>query len=269
MIAGAGTQYLGSDAQVALLRRGRDMFHLLGDDPRFSYYGRTVGIMSPRDGDFDALLALTRLQGNSHYAQVSDADVPALLARMQAAGLAPVRYARWQIGELSTPRAFLDDQAQPEGLTFHDVSPQTDPDLLASFAQMALENGVLPPALDMLGGALRPGLCRIACDGDGRVLSCAGAAAFTHPDHPLHDTAWWGMLATRPEARGRRLSLILGAQVLLEMQARFGFSRFFTGIEPGNAASEAVCTRLGLSRTDTSTLGLADPALLPGGRMTK
>ena len=56
---------------------------------------------------------------------------------------------------------------------------------------------------------------------------------------------------------------------MLEMAQRYGFTRFFTGIELGNTASEVVCTRLGLTLTDTSTLSVADPGQLSGGRMTK
>ena len=75
------------------------------------------------------------------------------------------------------------------------------------------------------------------------------------------------MLATEPDMRGRRLSLVLGALAVLESHQRHGLTRFFTGVAPGNAPSEAVCTRLGLARCEGYTL--ADPSLLPGGRMTK
>jgi RimJ/RimL family protein N-acetyltransferase len=53
------------------------------------------------------------------------------------------------------------------------------------------------------------------------------------------------------------------------MMERYGFTRVFTGVEPGNAASEAVCTRVGLTPVGTSTLGVADPTVLTSGRMTK
>jgi RimJ/RimL family protein N-acetyltransferase len=77
------------------------------------------------------------------------------------------------------------------------------------------------------------------------------------------------MLATHPEWRGARLSLLLGAHALAAMMERYGFTRVFTGVEPGNAASEAVCTRVGLTPVGTSTLGVADPTVLTSGRMTK
>lgn len=48
-----------------------------------------------------------------------------------------------------------------------------------------------------------------------------------------------------------------------------GFTRFLTDVAPGNAPSHAVCARIGLVPEGRTTLGAADPALLPGGRMTK
>jgi len=110
----------------------------------------------------------------------------------------------------------------------------------------------------------------MAVDRDGKVAACAGAAAFLHPDHPKGgEECWWGMLATHPDWRGARLSLRLGAEVMIAVHRDHGFTRFFTGVEPDNATSEAICTHAGLHRTDMSVLTVADPALLPGGRMTK
>ena len=77
------------------------------------------------------------------------------------------------------------------------------------------------------------------------------------------------MLATHDTRRSESLSIILGAEVLIEMHERYGFTEFFTGVEAGNAPSEAVCTRMGLRNTSQSILSVADPSLLPGGRMTK
>jgi len=83
--------------------------------------------------------------------------------------------------------------------------------------------------------------------------------------------ALWKMTppATHPGRRGDRLSLLLGAHALMEMHRRFGFTGAMTGVAPGNRASEAICRRMGLAPRGLSIVGMADPALLPGGRMTK
>ena len=45
----AQDEYFGNDDQRAVLRRGKALAELLRDDPRFSYYGRTVGLVTPRN----------------------------------------------------------------------------------------------------------------------------------------------------------------------------------------------------------------------------
>lgn len=56
---------------------------------------------------------------------------------------------------------------------------------------------------------------------------------------------------------------------MLHMNTRFGYTRVFTGIEPGNAASESLCARMALGPDGTSVLSVADASQLPGGRVTK
>ena len=56
---------------------------------------------------------------------------------------------------------------------------------------------------------------------------------------------------------------------MIEMQRRFGFARFMTGVQPGNAASEALCERIGLRGDGGNILTCVDPAVIAGGSMTK
>lgn len=53
------------------------------------------------------------------------------------------------------------------------------------------------------------------------------------------------------------------------MQTSFGFADFMTGVEPGNAPSEAICARMGLTRGQDAVLGCSDPRALASGRVTK
>jgi len=262
----------GTDAQRSLLARGQSLFEILRDDPRFTYYGRTVGLVGPFDGAMTLLAALTRLQGSSHYATVANADMARLSTEAEAQGLCVTRYARWEGGARARDRAatLLRDHALPDDLTVHRVNADSPADTLRLLSEIALACGVLPPTGAVLRGQARPGLALLATDRSGRPVACAGAAAYLHADHPMGRTqCWWGMLATHPDRRGERLALILGAMALQEARARFGFSQVFTGVEPGNTASEAVCRGIGLAPADTSTLSVTDASLLPGGRMTK
>lgn len=262
----------GSDAQRALLRRGRALYELTRDDPRMSYYGRAVGLAASDENSLDMLCALIALQGSGSIVRLSDAELPVLRDAVERRGLAATHYTRWlgQQDARDTARKVLCDIPMPDDLSLHRIGPDTPHEILAQLAHVALACGVLPPAGAVLRGQSRPGLGIVALDPAGRGVACAGAAGILHPDHPDgRRQCWWGMLATLPERRGARLSLLLGAMALLDMQARYGFTEAFTGIEPGNNASEAVCARLGLVPEGTHVLNVVDPAQLPGGRMTK
>ncbi len=265
-------EFFGSDDQRALLRRGRGLAAVLGQDRRYSYYGRSVGLPGPEDGDIDHLAALVTIQGYAVYGAVPLDHVEAIKASLLARGLVPMAYDKWQGSgsAITAARQVVATHSLPEDLTMLRLDASTTDSHLASLAEMALGCGVLPPCGEVLRGLLRPAVCLVAIDRTAKVVSCAASSAYAHADHPKHGgQAWWGMLATDPARRGQRLSLVLGAHVLLEMETRFGFGDFMTGVEPGNAPSEAICTQMGLSRGHFAIIGCADPHALASGRMTK
>lgn len=265
-------EFFGSDDQRALLRRGRGMAALLGQDRRYSYYGRTVGLPGPEDGDIDHLAALATVQGSATYFAVPLSQVEAIKSSMTARGLVPMLWDRWEgtRSAIAAARQVVAAHSLPDDVTMLRLDASTSDGHLASLAEMALGCGVLPPCGEVLRGLLRPAVCLVAIDRALRVVSCAASSAYAHEDHPRHGRqAWWGMLATDPARRGQRLSLVLGAHALLEMETRFGFGDFMTGVEPENAPSEAICARMGLSRGHSAIIGCTDPRALASGRMTK
>lgn len=264
--------FFGTGDQRAVLRRGRGMAALLGQDRRYSYYGRTLGLTEPEDGDVDQLAALTVVQGNAAYGAVPLNQVEAIKTALQSRGLVPMKYDKWQ-GErsaIAAARQVVATLCLPKDVTMLRLDASTPDRELVSLAEMALGCGVLPLCGEVLRGLYRPAVCLVAMDRASKVVSCAASSAYAHEDHVRYGKqAWWGMLATDPARRGHRLSLILGAHALLEMETRFGFSDFMTGVEPGNTPSESVCVRMGLSRGDFAIIGCADPRALAGARMTK
>ncbi|SDY90363.1 hypothetical protein SAMN05444004_10446 [Jannaschia faecimaris] len=265
-------EFFGNDDQRAVLRRGRSMAALLGSDKRYSYYGRTVGLPEPEDGDIDQLAALAKVQGNAAYGAVPLNQIDAIKTALQSRGLVPMHYDKWQGARsaIEAARLVVATLSLPEDVKMLRLDASTPGHIMASLAEMALGCGVLPPCGEVLRGLYRPAVCLVALDIASKVISCAASSAYAHEEHVRHgEQAWWGMLATDPARRGQRLSLILGANALLEMETRFGFGDFMTGVEPGNAPSEAVCTRMGLSRADVAIIGCADPHALASGRMTK
>lgn len=265
-------EFFGSDEQRALLRRGRGLAALLGHDRRYSYYGRTVGLPGPEDGDIDHLAALAIVQGSATYLAVPVKQAEAVKAAIVARGFVPMHYDKWQGSgsAIAAAKQVVATVSLPEDVTMLRLDAFTADGHLESLAEMALGCGVLPPGGEVLRGLLRPAVCLVAVDRASKVVSCAATSAFAHADHPIYGgQAWWGMLATDPARRGQRMSVVLGAHALLEMEARFGFGDFMTGVEPGNAPSEAICTRMGLSKGDFAIIGCTDPCALASGRMTK
>ena len=265
-------EFFGSDEQRAILRRGRGMAALLEQDARYSYYGRTVGLVGPKDGDIDQLATLAMVQGATNYGAVPSSQVDAVKAGMRARGLVPMQYDKWEGtgSAVAAARHAIATTSLPEDLTLVRLEASTPDQLMASMAQMALDCGVLPLCGEVLRGLYRPAVCLLAIDREANVVACAASCAFAHLEHAGYGKqAWWGMLATHPARRGHRLSLILGAHVLLDMETRFGFRAFMTGVEPGNAPSESICARIGLSRGDFAIIACTDPQALASGRMTK
>ncbi len=261
--------YFGTPAQQAMLRRGRAMFDLLRDDPRLTYYGRTVGIATLHD--IDLLHRLCVLQGAAHIAAVEADDATGLKAQAEARGLSVTLFARWTGTQsaLDAAQRIVATVALPGDVTMHVIDATSPGAHLAALAEVAATCGVLPPTGAVLRGVLRPGVGVVALDADGRGTSCAAAAHLHHPDHAeLGAQAWWGMLATRTDRRGERLALVLGARAMIEMAARFGTQGFMTGIQRGNAASEAVCARLGLRDEGRVTVTAVDPGAIASGKLT-
>ncbi|MFN3845348.1 MAG: hypothetical protein ACK4RZ_05940 [Paracoccaceae bacterium] len=222
------SDFFGNDQQRAILRRGRGLAALLEQDARFSYYGRTVGLIGPEDGDIDHLATLAIVQGNTNYGAVPSGRVDAVKAAMRARGLEPMQYDKWEGAgsAIVAARHVIATTALPEDLTLVRLEASTPDQVMASMAQMALDCGVLPLCGEVLRGLYRPAVCLVAMDREANVVACAASCAFAHPEHAGHGKqAWWGMLATHPTRRSHRLSLILGAHVLLEMENRFGCGR--------------------------------------------
>lgn len=265
-------EFFGSDDQRAVTRRARGLAAVLGQDRRYSYYGRSVGLVGPEDGDIDHLAALATVQGSATYGTVPLNQVESIKTSLLARGLVPMIYDKWEGSRsaIVAARQVVAALSLPDDLTMLRLDASSTDGQLASLAEMALGCGVLPPCGEVLRGLLRPAVCLVAIDRASKVVSCAASSAYAQEDHPkLGGQAWWGMLATDPVRRGQRLSVVLGAHALLEMETRFGFGDFMTGVEPGNAPSECICARMGLSKGNSAIITCADPRALASGRMTK
>jgi len=264
--------FFGTGEQQAMLRRGRCTYEVVKDDPRLTYYGRTVGIADPAQANVDALESLVRLQGAAHYACVLLDQADALEADIAARGLSVTRYARWSGKDtaLIAADAMIAQTPLPADVTAVIIDAASSDADLERLHDVASSCGVLLPAPSVLRGQTRDGLAVIGVDESGMAVCCAAAAYAYHPAHPtLGQQVWWGMLATRPARRSERLALVLGAMAMKAMHDRFGAADFFTGVQPGNGPSEAVCAKLGLTEEESTTLTVVDPKALASGKLTK
>ena len=264
--------FFGSDAQQALLRRSRALFDMVSGDRRFSYYGRTIGLLRPDRGNMDDLERLVAIQGASNFSHIPNADVDELQLTLKKRNLSLTAYDKWEGDDsaLDAAERIIADTPLPPDLTLRRIDADAPREDLALFAQVSLDNGVLPLAGSVLRGVLKPGVGYVAVDRDGSAVSAAAAASFCHPSDPqLGQQCWWGSLATADHRRGERLALILGAWAIRDMHDRFGYASFMTGVQPGNAPSQAVCTKSGLSPRGHSIVTAVDASALPGGKMTK
>jgi GNAT superfamily N-acetyltransferase len=248
--------YVGNPAQQDMQRRAYRLWRSISDDPRYAYEGRLVTLDGVRPETIDELLFLAREQ----LAAVSwyvDADhESALTERLTALGYAVDRWDQ-HIGAgeaLQAAGQVCGETSLPPGYVLHETNAATPDVVIRELAAVGSDQGVMVPAAHVMRGATRPSVIMYATAPDGRIVAIAGSVLPHHPDSALAASAWWGMLCTHPDHRGRGLSRILGAKTILAMAQRHGATSFYTGIRRENAVSQAVCTRLGVCRTNLVVL---------------
>ena len=264
-------EVFGNAQQQQVQQRAAFLWPLLKDQPRFTCYGRGVGLPSAADYDLEVALALVGLQGICSIQHAERAVSGDIRAELQDAGLTLDSYVSWE-GEdaaVTAAREVLDERALSGDLTVREVDAATGAEDLARLDDLATQCEMLLPMGSFLRGEQRPSCFLFAQDGAGRVVGLAGSVAANHPDHPGGDRPWWGLLGTHPDRRGEGIAMILGAMAIVRMHERFGYRAFMTGIRTGNTPSEALCSKLGFAGTSREILVAIDPTQLAGGRITK
>jgi RimJ/RimL family protein N-acetyltransferase len=236
----------GSDAQVAVVRRAQAIHALLKDDPRFCYQSRTVSYVGYDDGAVNTTLNLVRLQGYSSIQFVPRKFGDHIKSEFNAAGLSPVQWEQ-----------------------YWGRAAETDDTTIHAICAVSLAQGVLPCP----GSAMRQqgprGVYYYMTDQNGAVAAVGGGFMSYHPKGPRHDEAFWGMLATDPAWRGKRLACWIGAATVLTLNARFGAQGFSSGVKADNPSSQAMCARLGITQSDFIYAGASDPVLMGPATVTR
>jgi hypothetical protein len=265
-------ELFGSPDRAALALRSAQLWTVVRGDPRYAYYGRLVGLSAPETPDMaERMQALANLQGVavSYFYPAERAE--ALRAELVARGLEPDRHEHYLGREASNDLAtqILGDLTLPEDLTVGVVDQATPGALLQAIAEMSEASEVMPvPGLAMRG-RMQPGICLYALDAAGAPVATASSFMLHHPQNPNGKVAFWGMLATRPDRRGEKIGLILGAMAIRHMWDRHGARGFMTGVRADNPSSQALCAKLGVLPSDWIYASCLDRSLFTSARVIK
>jgi len=261
----------GSDAQVSIVRRAQALHALLRDDPRFCFQGRTVSYVGFSDEAIDTAINLIRLQGYASIQFTPRERGDEIAAAFTAAGLSPLQWEQvWgRDSAIDASRAFLESYAIPPGLTLNEVTPDTDDATIRAICAASLVQGVTPPSGSAMRGHGPRGVFLYVTDEAGAVVAVGGGFMSYHPRSPRADEAFWGMLGTDEAWRGKRIAGWLGAAAVMGLHNRFGAGGFSSGVKADNPASQAMCARLGITRSGFIYAGASDPILMGGGAVTR
>ncbi len=263
--------YVGGSSHQMMQRLAYGLWQSLQYDPRYAYEGRLVAIDGAHDDTIGDLLLLARGQGAAVAWYVPSAEEAALSETFQAMGYSTDRWDQYWGAQdaVDAARQVRETVRCPEGYTIHAVRGDTHDAAIAALGAFGAEHGVMVPAGHVMRGMTRRCAIKYVTAPDGGIAAIAGAVLGHHRDHALADSAWWGMLCTHPEHRGRGLSKILGALTMLEMAELHGATSFYTGVRADNRVSQAVCNGLGVRRSEYSVVMVVSPDLAGSGPVTR
>ncbi|WP_193142106.1 hypothetical protein [Meridianimarinicoccus sp. MJW13] len=264
-------EYFGTPAQVGLMRRSADLWRLLSSDPRFASYGRLVALSTPVADTAELLISLARLQGAGVCYYLPKTECDALFSQVQALGFGTDRHEHFRGGKraYAASRAVLAKHEMPADLSLCRLDRASDTKVVADVAALCQDCGLMPVPGSVMRGVARRGLTLAALDPTGAPVATASAFGLHHPDALHAGDVFWGMLATRPDRRGQKIALLLGAMALCHMWEVEGARGFITGVRADNASSKRLCNRLGVEETAWVYAQCLDRALLGTGRVTK
>lgn len=264
-------EYFGNPEKIALMRRSAALWSLVNRDPRFAWYGRLVATSDPCAETAHTLKALAGLQGAAVAYYYPKSSAAALFAELEARGLRTDRHEHYRGGEAAyaASKAALEAHSLPDDLSVSRLGPDTPGGFVAAVAQLCEACEVMPVPGAVMRGVARRGINFVACEAGGRPVASVSSFMLHHPDSPHANDVFWGMLATRPDRRGQKIALVLGAMAIVHMWQEEGARGFMTGVRQDNRSSQALCERLGVGDTDWVYATCLDPVMLGGSSVTK
>jgi acetyltransferase (GNAT) family protein len=265
-------EVFGTPAHIATMKRSRQLWRLLKHDPKYSSYGRLVCVVGGAGAEsVDIMDNLVRLTGAGSFQYFPAEQADALCADLDEIGLNAGRWEQCWGGSdaYAKSKQILADLTLPQDLTLVQLSGDSPASLVRATADLSMDCGVMPALGRTMRGLEAPGLCLVALDGSGTPVATASSYRGMHADCPYADHAFWGALATRPDRRGEKLAMILGASAIVHMWEQLGTRGFYTGIKADNAGSMAVCAKQGVVRSEWAFIACSDPARFGDTPLTK
>jgi len=264
-------EFFGSPDKIALMKRSAALWSLLKDNPRYAYYGRLVALSDPAQDMSEILIALAQLQGAAAAYYVPKASADGLFRQLEDRGFWTDRHEHFWGGEAAygASKAVLAKYRLPEDLNVSVLDEGTPADIVSEVAELCQSCDVMPVPGAVMRGRARRGVNLVASDELGRPIASASSFVLHRPSSPHANDVFWGMLATRPDRRGEKIALALGATTIVHMWEREGARGFMTGVREDNASSRALCTRLDVTNSDWIYAQCIDPHLLRSSTITR
>jgi hypothetical protein len=264
-------EYFGDPARIGALEQAAALWSLVRANSRYSYYGRTVGLSGPSSETANELAALARLQGagTCYYCPKETADE--LSAQLAGMGLDFDRHEQYRGGAeaYAAARGVLAGWRLPDDIKVIELSSESEAGLVAEVAAMSAAEGVMPAPGSVMRGVSIPGVVFVAIDRMGKPVGSASSRRMFHRDHARGTDVFWGALTTRPERRGQKIGLILGAMAIIRMWETHGARGFITGVRQDNVSSQRLCMKLGVCDTEWVLAHCIDTNVLGSNRYTK
>ncbi|MEM7171072.1 MAG: GNAT family N-acetyltransferase [Pseudomonadota bacterium] len=261
----------GDEKQLALLRRAALLWRFLREDPRYSYYGRVVSLADPEYDALEEVVALVGLQGASSCQYLPVDRMVDLIAALDDAGIQsdPYDMLRSQDNSLTLAQSYLTSQSVPREIQVVQLDSATAPDLVTQVAALQRDCGVMPITGSVMRGQDQPSIFLAGLTDRGQVVATAAAIMSNHQESEHATEAFWGLLATHPDHRGRGLALWLGARAMVDAAEQLGAASFFAGVRASNQTSLSLCRKLGLDYCDKVVLACTDRQVFGSQQLSK
>ena len=265
-------EYFGTVPQQTVSKRAHALWRLIPNDPQLRYNGRIMTLSGYAGSKTtEILISLARLQGAATGHFMPKNKTKEVLHSIKEHGMSSNIWEFCKGGELAYEAAqnILKTNRLPSDISVERLTTHTKAERIADFAALTSECGVLVMSGRVMRGLDIPGITLAGIDQSGEIVGSAWGYKCYHPQSNFSDYAFWGGLTCRQDRRGQKIALILGAMSIVQLWEELQVRGFCTGISEDNAASFALCKKLGVLPSDEIGLGVTDPDMFQGATLTK